>query len=218
MTDRSPPNRCRVVLIAPDNEDAETFGPRLTEAVAGGDVASLIVPARGDEAAFQAFAAPIIRIAQEAGLAAIVADDTRIAGRVGADGIHLQAGKDELRQGVERWQGKMIVGAGGAATRDDALELGEVQPDYIFFGRFGYDTRPEPHRRNLSLGAWWAEVVEIPCIVLAGSDIASVEAVAATGVEFVALSSAVFGAGVDPRAAVAEANAILDRIAPKFED
>ena len=46
----------------------------------------------------------------------------------------------------------MMVGAGGAKTRDDALELGEVRPDYIFFGRFGYDNKPEPHPRNLSLG------------------------------------------------------------------
>ncbi len=111
----------------------------------------------------------------------------------------------------------MIVGAGGATTRDDALELGEMQPDYIFFGRFGFDNKPEPHRRNLSLGAWWADVVEIPCIVLGGSELASVETVAATGVEFVALSSAVFGEGVDPRQAVREANAILDRTAPRLE-
>jgi thiamine-phosphate pyrophosphorylase len=218
MTDRSPPNRCRVVLIAPADESAERFGPRLLEAAAGGDVASLIIPARGDEASFQDFAEPIVRIAQAAGIAAIVADDTRIAGRVGADGIHLETRKDELRQATERWQGKMIVGAGGATTRDDALELGETQPDYIFFGRFGFDNKPEPHRRNLSLGSWWAGVVQIPCIVLGGSDVASVEAVAATGADFVALASAVFGEGVDPRSAIARANDILDNTAPPFED
>jgi len=218
MNDRKPLNRCRVVLIAPPDANAASFGPRLIAAAEGGDVASLILPSRGDEAAFQEFAAPVVRIAQEHGIAAIVADDTRIAGRVGADGVHFQTGKDELREAVERWQGRMIVGAGGATTRDEALELGETQPDYIFFGRFGFDTKPEPHRRNLSLGAWWAEVVEIPCIMLGGSELSSVETVAATGVEFVALSSAVFGEGVDPREAVREANALLDRVAPRFED
>ena len=165
MTDTPPPNRCRLILIAPLDERADTFGPRLLEAVAGGDVASLIIPARPDEGSFQDFAAPIVRIAQEAGLAAIVADDTRIAGRVGADGIHLQTKPDGIREAVERSRGKMIVGAGGATTRDDALDLGEAQPDYIFFGRFGFDNKPEPHKRNLALGAWWAEVVEVPCVV-----------------------------------------------------
>ena len=110
-----------------------------------------------------------------------------------------------------------MVGAGGAKTRDDALQLGEERPDYIFFGRFGYDAKPEPHPRNLSLGAWWAQMIEIPCIVMAGSDLSSIEAVAATGAEFVALSSAVFGDGADARAAVADANALLDERAPRFE-
>ena len=143
--------------------------------------------------------------------------DTRIAGRVKADGIHIEGGKAALAEAIEHFQPKLIVGAGGAKTRDDALELGEERPDYIFFGRFGYDNKPEPHPRNLSLGEWWAEMIQIPCIVLAGSDIASVEAVAATGADFVALSSAVFADGVDPKAAIARANAILDETAPRFE-
>jgi thiamine-phosphate pyrophosphorylase len=217
MSNPSPPNRCRIVLIAPISEEAEVFGPRLLEAVAGGDVASLIIPQHGDGASFQAFAAPIVRIAQEAGLAAIIVDDTRVAGRVGADGVHIQTGKEDLGNAVERWGGKLIVGAGGASSRDDALELGELQPDYMFFGRPGFDTKPEPHPRNLSLGKWWAEMVEISCIVQGGSDIASVEAVAATGAEFVALSAAVFGEGINPREAVERANAILDRAAPRLE-
>ncbi len=61
-------------------------------------------------------------------------------------------------------------------------------------------------------------MIEIPCIVMAGSEIASVEAVAATGAEFVALSAAIFADGVDPAAAVAEANALLDRATPRLGD
>lgn len=214
MTDISPPDRCRLILIAPIDELADTFGPRLREAIAGGDVASLMIPARADEASFQAFAEAIVSIAQTAGVAVIVADDTRIAGRVGADGIHLEAGSDSIREAAERFRGKMIVGAGGATTRDDALNLGEAQPDYVFFGRFGFDTKPEPHKRNLTLGAWWAEMVQVPCVVMGGSDVRSVETVAATGVEFVALSSAVFGDGIDPREAVRIANVLLDETGP----
>ncbi|TGV80934.1 thiamine phosphate synthase, partial [Mesorhizobium sp. M00.F.Ca.ET.158.01.1.1] len=78
--------------------------------------------------------------------------------------------------------------------------------------------KPEPHPRNLSLGQWWAQMIQIPCIVEAGSDLASVETVAATGAEFVALSSAVFADGVDPKVAIGRANALLDDTAPRFED
>jgi thiamine-phosphate pyrophosphorylase len=144
-------------------------------------------------------------------------DDTRIAGRVKADGIHIEGGKEALAEAIEGFQAKMAVGAGGVKSRDDALELGEERPDYVFFGRFGYDTKPEPHQRNLSLGGWWAQMVEVPGIVMAGSDITTVETVGATGVDFVALSAAVFGKDVDPKAAVARANAILDETASRFE-
>jgi thiamine-phosphate pyrophosphorylase len=218
MTELNPPNRCRIVLISPSGESADSFAAKFSAAVAGGDVASIILPANGmDEASFQAFAERIVPIAQAAGVAAIIAEDTRIAGRVKADGIHVEGGKAALAEAIASFQAKMAVGTGGAKTRDDALELGEERPDYVFFGRFGYDNTPEAHQRNLSLGGWWAEMIEIPVIVMAGSDLASVETVAATGADFVALSSAVFADGVDPGQAVARANAILDETAPRFE-
>lgn len=218
MNEQSPPNRCRVVLISPPGETADGFSAKFSAAISGGDVASVILPPNGmDEASYQAFAERVVPVAQAAGIAAIIVDDTRIAGRVKADGIHVEGGKAALAETIASFQSRMSVGAGGVKSRDDALELGEERPDYVFFGRFGYDTRPEPHQRNLSLGGWWAEMVEIPGIVMAGSDLATVETVAATGTDFVALSAAVFGEGVDPGAAVARANAMLDETAPRFE-
>ncbi len=206
------PDRCRLVLIAPEGIDPSQLGAIL----AAGDVASLILPQYGlDDAAFQKLAEAITPVAQGAGVALIIAGETRVAARVGADGVHVEGSRAVLDDVVDRLQDKMAVGCGGAKTRDDALDLGEARPDYIFFGRFGYDTKPEPHARNLSLGQWWAEMIEIPCIVMGGADIASVQAVSGAGVEFVALSVAVFGA-TDPASAVAEANALLDAHAPEF--
>lgn len=217
MTDKVP-NRCRIVLISPSGVTTDAFAALFSAAIAGGDIASIILPGYGmDEASYQAFLERIVPIAQAAGIAAIVVDDTRIAGRVKADGIHVEGSKQVLAEVVASHQARMAVGVGGVKTRDDALELGEERPDYVFFGRFGYDNQPEAHQRNLTLGGWWAEMVEIPGIVMAGSDLASIEAVAATGVDFVAVSSAIFAEGVDPREAIERANAILDAKAPGFE-
>ena len=211
-------NRCRVVLIAPRIGDLPKLEMLVEYATGGGDVASLILPAYGDgEAAFQRRAEAIVPLVQARGIAIMVEGDTRVAARAGADGIHFEGRKEELEELVEKFQGRMMIGAGAAKTRDDALELGEARPDYMFFGRFGYDTEAEPHPRNLSLGSWWAEMIELPAIVMAGSDIDSVRTVAATGAEFVALSSAVFAEGLDPRERVAAANALLDETAPRFE-
>lgn len=213
------PNRCRIVLIAPPGLSAERLAARLRKAVEGGDVASLILPRNGlDDASFQHLCEHVVPVAQQAGVAAMVGDDTRIAGRVGADGVHLEARAAEIADDIGRLQARMMVGVGGAKTRDEALDLGELRPDYVFFGRFGYDTRPEPHPRSLALGRWWAEMIEIPCIVMAGADIASVTEVAATGAEFVALSAAVLGEDIDPRVAVERANRLLDESAPRFGD
>jgi thiamine-phosphate pyrophosphorylase len=213
------PNRCRIVLVAPPGIEASALEERLRRGLAAGDAASLIVPRYdlGDDA-FQQLAERLVPLAQAHDVAAIVAGDTRVAGRVRADGIHVEDGKAALAEAIERYGDRLMVGAGGAKTRDDALELGEEQPDYVFFGRFGYDNKPEPHSRNLTLGRWWAGMIEIPCIVLAGSETASVREVAETGAEFVALSAAILGDGRDPAAEMARANALLDEHAPRFED
>lgn len=214
----TPPTRCRLVLAAPAGADRASLAARIADAGAGGDVASLILPQYGlDDAAFQALAEAVVAPAQAQGVAVMIAGEPRIAARTGADGIHVEGGRAALADLIDRYQPKMMVGAGGAKDRDAALELGELRPDYLFFGRFGYDTKSEPHARNLALGRWWSEMVEIPCLVLGGATVESVADVAATGAEFVVLSTAVFGEGVDATAAVAQANRILDETAPAFE-
>lgn len=213
------PNRCRIVLVAPPGIEPSSVEERLRRTLAAGDAASLILPRYdlGDDA-FQRLAERLVPLAQAHDVAAIVAGDTRVAGRVKADGIHVEDGKAALAEAIGRYGNKLTVGAGGARTRDDALELGEEQPDYVFFGRFGYDNKPVPHSRNLALGRWWAAMIEIPCIVLAGSETDSVREVAETGAEFVALSAAILGDGRDPAAEMAKANALLDEHAPRLED
>lgn len=209
MTDPAP-NRCRLVLIAPQAADADALAVALDAALSGGDVASVILPQWGlDDSSFQDLAERLVPLVQDKGAAAMIAGDTRVAARVKADGVHVEGSVATLADAIDRLQDKMMVGTGGAKTRDDALDLGELRPDYMFFGRFGYDNKPEPHNRNLTLGRWWAEMIEIPCIVMAGSEIASVTPVAQTGVEFVAVSAAVF-ASDDPAAAVAACNRFLD--------
>ncbi|MGE3304469.1 MAG: thiamine phosphate synthase [Rhizobiaceae bacterium] len=209
------PRRCRIVLITPPGVAADILRERLDAALEGGDVASLIVPQYDlSDEAFQLLAESLVPPAQAAGAAVMLAGDSRVAGRVGADGLHVEGNLQAIGEAIEKHQGHMMIGVGDVKDRDGALALGELRPDYIFFGRFGYDNKPEPHQRNLGLGEWWAEMIEIPCIVLAGSDLASVDAVAATGAEFVALGNAVFGEGVDAREAVRLANQRLDASAP----
>ncbi|MCA1262874.1 thiamine phosphate synthase, partial [Nitratireductor aquimarinus] len=150
-------------------------------------------------------------IAQAHGVAVMIAGAPRIAARVKADGIHVDGSLEELAEIIEKYQDRMMIGAGGVKTRDDALQRGEMQPDYLFFGRFGYDNKPEPHPRNLTLGEWWSEMVQIPCIVMGGNAVTSAEPVAQSGCDFIALGAAVFSDEIDAAAAVKEANVILEK-------
>ena len=204
--------RCRLVLVAPEGQYGSDFAEVLETALGAGDVASVILPAYGlDEAAYQRHLEINVTIAQNHDAAAIAVNDTRAFGRSRADGLHVDSGVADIGAAIEKFASSAIVGAGGAEARHRALEIGELQPDYVFFGRFGQDTFPDPHRKNVALADWWAGMVEIPCILMGGGALDSLDQAASTGAEFVALSRAVFGPGVDPHAAVAQANGVLEQ-------
>jgi thiamine-phosphate pyrophosphorylase len=212
-------NRCRLVLVAPDMADIAERSQVLADALKGGDVASVILPQYGlNETDFQKHAEVLVPVIQKAGAAALIEGDSRVAGRAKADGLHISGGVDALAEAIERHTPKMIVGGGNATERHRALEVGELRPDYIFFGRTDGDIKSEAHPKNLALAEWWASMIEIPCVVMGGTDPQSALAVAETGAEFVALRLAVFANPAQAPSVVAAVNALLDEKAPRFED
>ncbi|MBB1249674.1 thiamine phosphate synthase [Rhizobium sp. G21] len=211
-------NRCRLVLIAPEIADPQDAAQAMADALKGGDVASVIIPQYSlDDGAFQKLAEAVVPVVQDAGAAALIAGDSRVAGRVKADGLHIEANPEALAEAIEKHAPKMIVGGGNAQDRHKALEVGEAQPDYIFFGKATGDIKPEAHPKNVALGEWWSSLVEIPCIVMGGTDPASVIAIAESGAEFAALRLAVFAEPGRAAQIVQEVNAMLDEKAPRFE-
>lgn len=214
----SAPPRPRIVLVTPAGIDA-SFLPRLSDALAGGDVAAVIVPlAAVPETELQSLTDALVPMIQEAGAAAILGADTRIVGRAKADGLHADSLGEDFTDAVNAFSGKRIVGVGGIRTRDEAMAAGEAGADYLLFGLLDATELPEAHRKTVALGEWWAELFEVPAIALAGSDLASVDDLADTGVEFVALRAAVWEHPEGPRAAVAAANARLDAVAGPLAD
>ncbi|MBS1183994.1 MAG: thiamine-phosphate pyrophosphorylase [Proteobacteria bacterium] len=211
--------RARLFLITPRVVDAATLAPALEAALAAGDVASLLIaPDVTPDADLQAIAETLVPIAQTHDVAALVLGDSRVMGRVRADGIHIEAGTTALKDAIETLRPKSIVGAGNLRARHEAMEAGEAGADYIFFGLLDLEEGDEPHRKTIDLGAWWAEVFEPPCVLLAGRSMASVEACARTGADFVAVRAAVWEHPDGPAAAIREANAILDRVAAEYPD
>jgi thiamine-phosphate pyrophosphorylase len=200
-------NQCRLCLVTPQGVAPTIFAAMLEEALSGGDVASLFIT--GDTATLPDLAKAAVPVAQAHGVAAVIVNDTRLAGHARADGVHIDSGRSDLDAAIKSFRPQRIVGAGGARSRHDAMAVGDADPDYVFFGRLDGDTEPAIYDKSLELAGWWAELFQIPAIVMGGSAIASVAAARDAAIEFVALRQAVWEHPAGPREAVREANAIL---------
>lgn len=194
--------RCRLCLVTPADRNPNFVGA-LEEALAGGDVASLIVTSAAD---WQGLSETLAAAAQARGVAVLVHNDFELVGRVAADGVLVDNGIGELRAAVAAMRPKKFVGAGGLGSRHQAMAAGEVDPDFLFFGRPDGDTADAIFPKALDLAAWWASLFVIPAMVMGGASIASVGPAAEADIEFVALRRAVWEHPDGPGAAVAEAN------------
>lgn len=215
--ERPVPDRCRVVLVPPAELAPADVLPALRDAMEGGDIASIIVPAHEmGERAYTDHVRDVAALAQPAGIAVVADRDVRVASRLGLDGVHLPGDMDELSDVIERVAGRMSVGVEDPRNRDRAMEMGEAGPDYVMFGRVGGDTHEAPNPKMLDLAEWWASMIEIPAMIVAGTDLDGAVDCAATGAEFVALSRAVFAEEGRAREMVSRANTMLDENAPRF--
>ena len=194
------------------SKDTNRLFPRLvmTLVMDNGDFASLIVYDSQNDATFLQQQAELLVDGIEAkSVAFLVANDSRIAGRIHADGVHLEGKVEELRALLDRRHNSMIVGFGNLRDKHTAMTSGECEPDYLMFGKLGADKKPAPHPRNIALSSWWAEVMEIPAIVQAGSDIATFPEVLATKAEFIAVEEMVFGHD-NPQHSVSEITRLIE--------
>jgi thiamine-phosphate pyrophosphorylase len=206
-----PSEASRLFLVTPAVVDPASFPLKLEAALAGGRVAAVLVALDAASAGAAEVAARLVPIIQHSGAAALVADDTRLAGRSKADGVHVGSGLADLRLAIESCRPERIVGAGHLLSRHAAMQAGEAGADYVFFGRPHGDTHDAPHPKALALAEWWAELMEIPAVIMAGRSLAGVAEAAATGADFVALNAAVWTHPEGPSEAVRIALAALER-------
>jgi thiamine-phosphate pyrophosphorylase len=206
----------RLYLISPVIADAESFAPRLGEACRAGDVAAVLLRlAAGDERTLVNQVKALAPIAQDAGAAVLVCapgevDLAAVAARGGADGVHVAGDVAGAREMRERLRDGRILGVGALRSKDDAMTAGEAGADYVMFGEPRPDGTLPPLEAVLERASWWAEIFATPCVAHAPT-LEAVRQVAATGVEFVAVSDAVWATPGGEAAAVADALAALAR-------
>ncbi len=189
-------------LVTPVLEEAESFLPALREALAGGDIASLLLRLGPLE---DAAAARIIRAiaepTQSQGAALLIDGSPALALEAGADGVHVGGVGAPLAAAIKRLSPGHIVGAGELVTRDDVMTAGEAGADYVLFGD---GAEPLDRAALLERVNWWAEIFETPCVALAQS-LEEVGPLAAAGADFIMLGDCVWRDQRGPAAAIADA-------------
>lgn len=178
-----------------------TLGPALTPAsvrarAAAADVAAVVLRPDGaaDAAArLRAVAAAV----QPLDIAVLVADRPDLVAAAGLDGAHVSA-PPAVAAALKALKPAAIVGAGGLASRHDAMVAGESGVDYVAFGAL--DGAADDLPRILDLVAWWSALFEVPCVAVAPT-LDAVSDLAAAGADFVLLPAALSAGGPEAVAA-----------------
>ncbi|MFG1292808.1 thiamine phosphate synthase [Xanthobacter versatilis] len=172
-------------------------------AVRAGDVAAVVLRVPKDGAPDIRHLRAVAEALQKHDAAVLVEGPDTLVTAAGLDGVHVSDLRG-LQAALRELKPQAIVGAGGLASRHDAMEAGESGADYVFFGAL--EPRPGDAPEILDLVAWWAELFEVPCVGLAAS-LDEAEALAQAGADFVALAEALVADG-----GAATVTAAMDRL------
>jgi thiamine-phosphate pyrophosphorylase len=196
----------RLILITPLIGEAAAFANLLSAASAAGDIAAVIArfsPASDSELSAGAHA--LLPVVQEQNIAFLLQGRADLVVKIGADGAHL-SGMQALRDALPILKPKLIAGAGGLVTRDDAMSAGEAGADYVMFGEPDTAGKSPSLQAIVERVAWWAEIFEVPCVAFAETADQAAE-LARAGADFIALSAAVWNDRERVETVIAEAAA-----------
>jgi len=176
MAPKTAPAYCRLFLATPLGFNLSELQELLAGAIAGGDIASLLIRQDNQQ---REIAMAITKVTQDAGIAVLIENDLEIALACKADGVEIggvetdgimvtyTAAREMLGLGDD-----MVVGVACGANRHGAMSAGEAGADYVTF-----DSKDEAR--------WWAKVFEIPCVFSTPLALADAAAVVRDKVDFI---------------------------------
>jgi len=172
----------------------------LEPALAAADIACLLIDAPHDarDDAVAEIARPLNAIAQARGIATLLSGRAALAKTLGTDGVHLDLRQQDESSALRAYREARatlgpdaIVGALCAAERHMAMEIAELDADYV---GFALDMAETPE-----VIAWWAEIMNAPCVAFGAIEAEDTRALAESGADFIAVSAALWNAP-DPSA------------------
>ena len=207
---KSPPPRPlpRLYLATPLVEEPQALLELLPSVLAQADVAAVLLRLKhSDPRTLISRIKMLAPAIQDQGAALLLEGHPDLVARAGADGAHL-AGIAALEEALPTLKPDRIAGAGGLASRHDAMTAGELGADYVLFGE------PDARGERPSLAAicdrleWWDELFELPSVGFA-AEVSEVAALASAGADFILLGDFVWQAAEGPLAALRAAEAAI---------
>jgi len=199
--------RPRLYVITPRLDDTAAFAEAIGALIEAADIAAVLLRlADADERTLINRAKAVAAAVQRHEVALLLDGRVELVGRCGADGAHL-TGIEAFVAALPFLKPDRIAGAGGMRSRHDAMLAGEAGADYVMFGEPDRRDQRPPFAAVEERVAWWAEILELPCIGYAGS-VEEVRLLARAGADFIALGDWLWtepqGAAAAVRAAAAE--------------
>ncbi len=185
----------QIFLVAPADADPASCIAKLDEALGAAPIAAMLIPrGRHSEGSYKALVKAVAGRAQAAGVAVLIEGEPGLVRTLGADGLHVEGGVNEVKAAIQALKPDFIVGASRIASRHDAMSKGELGPDYIFFGPLSGARDPEQRE----MARWWAEIMEVPSVL--SDPAATGETATAEGGEFIGLGDSLWSAPEGVRA------------------
>ncbi len=184
----------RLYLITPSKFDLDSFSLTLSEALEGGDVASVQLRMKEsyDEDIIKA-AQKLMPICHAKDVAFIINDRPDLALKTGADGVHIGQEDQSYNEARDILGADKIIGVTCKDSRHLAMMAGEQGADYVAFGSFfPTSTKMTTSTATPDLLTWWQELFEIPCVAIGGIKIEHASELAMAGADFLAVCSGVW--------------------------
>lgn len=185
-----------------DQDAGEALEQVLLRAIQGGGVAVFQYRRKSVSKGGEREAASLLAHCRRQGIPLIVNDDVELAGRIGADGVHL--GRDDVsvtdaRAALGR---DAIVGVSCYNSVARAQSAERAGADYVAFGRF-FPSRTKPLATPADPGVLTEakRVLAIPIVAIGGITLENGASLLEAGADVLAVVDAVFGAA-DPESAV----------------
>ena len=209
MAKAAEPDPCRLYLVTPATADAG-FADTLARALDAGDVAAVQLRLKeADDDAWRRAIDALRPVAQSRGVAFLLNDRADLVRDTGCDGAHVGQ-TDMAAPEARKLLGGLTLGVTCHDSRDLAMEAGEAGADYVAFGAFfPTATKDAPTRAEPELLAWWAELMELPCVAIGGITAANCAPLVQAGANFLAVVGAVWQHPDGPAAGVRAMNAAI---------